>query len=183
MPSWPSARISSGMQYAGPHSRNRDVYGDAVRLDPWYVTGLSEGEGCFCVSFALRPRLKVGLEARPSFSLSLNERDQDLLRQLQAFFDCGWIRESRSDRTFKYEARSVAELRDRIVPHFEAFPLHGAKRRAFRGFAEVCQMIGQGDHLRPEGMEEIVRIAYEMNLGRRRHPASRLLRTLSEVKG
>jgi LAGLIDADG endonuclease len=144
---------------------------------------LAEGEGCFCVSFAVRPKLKVGLEARPSFSLSLNARDRDLLGALQAFFECGWIRESRSDWTFKYEARSVVELVDRIIPHFEAYPLHGAKRRSFHGFARVCQMIGQGDHLRPEGMAEIVRIAYEMNLGKRRHSASALLTTLSEVKG
>jgi hypothetical protein len=162
VPSWPCARISIGMQYAGPHSRNRDVYGVGIRLDPW---------------------LKVGLEARPSYALSLNERDRDLLGDLQTYFGCGWIRQSRSDRTFKYEARSVHELLDRIVPHFEAYPLRGVKRRAFEGFAVVCQMIGQGDHLRPEGMERIVRIAYEMNLGKRRHPESALLRTLSEVKG
>ena len=135
------------------------------------------------MSFAVRPKLKVGLEARPSFSLSLNARDRELLGALQAFFECGWIRESRSDRTFKYEARSVSDLVDRIVPHFEAYPLHGAKRHSFHGFARVCQMIGQGDHLRPEGMAEIVRIAYEMNLGKRRHSASALLTTLSEVKG
>jgi hypothetical protein len=178
VPSWPSARMSCGMQHAGPHSRNWDAYGDAVRLDPWFVTGLAEGEGCFCISFAIRPMLRVGLEARPSFSLSLNERDRELLGDLQAFFECGWIRESRSDRTFKYEARSVADLVDRIVPHFETYPLRGAKRRSFDGFAMACQMIGQGDHLRPEGMAEIVRIAYEMNLGKRRHPASTLLRAL-----
>ena len=171
------------MQHAGPHARNRDVYGDAVRLDPWFVTGLAEGEGCFCVSFAIRPKLKVGLEARPSFSLSLNERDRELLRDLQAFFECGWIRESRSDRTFKYEARSARELLEHIVPHFETYPLRGVKRHSFSGFAMVCRMIGQGDHLRSEGMAEIVRIAYEMNLGKRRHPASALLRTLCEVKG
>ena len=183
MPSWPRARISSGMQYAGPHSSTRDAYGVAVRLDPWLVTGLAEGEGCFCISFAIRPKLRVGLEARPSFSLSLNERDRELLGDLQAYFECGWIRESRSDRTFKYEARSVQDLVDRIVPHFAAYPLRGAKRRSFDGFAMVCRMIGQGDHLRSEGMAEIVRIAYEMNLGKRRHRASTLLRALSEVKG
>ena len=171
------------MQHAGPHSRNRDVYGVAVRLDPWFVTGLAEGEGCFCVSIAIRPKMKVGLEARPSFSLSLNERDRELLGGLQAYFGCGWIRESRSDRTFKYEVRSVPELWDRIVPHFEAYPLMGAKSASFSGFARVCQMIGQGDHLRPEGMADIVRIAPEMNLGKRRHSAATLLRTLSEVKG
>jgi hypothetical protein len=57
------------------------------------------------------------------------------------------------------------------------------KFRSFQGFARVCEMIEQGDHLRPEGMAEIVRIAYEMNLGKRRHPASTLLRALGEVKG
>jgi hypothetical protein len=75
------------------------------------------------------------------------------------------------------------ELSDRIVPHFEAYPLRGAKRHSFGGFAEVCQMIGQGDHLRPDGMADIVRIATEMNLGKRRYSAATLLRTLSEVKG
>jgi hypothetical protein len=152
-------------------------------LDPWFVTGLAEGEARFCVSFAVRPKLKVGLEARPSFSLLLNERDRQLLGDVQAFFECGWIRESRSDRTFKNEARSVRELLDRIVPHFEADPLCGVKRHSFGGFAKVCRMIGQGDHLRSEGMAEIVRIAYEMNLGKRRCSASTLLRALSEVKG
>ena len=44
-------------------------------------------------------------------------------------------------------------------------------------------MIGQGDHLVREGMVEIVRIAYEMNLGKRRHPRATLLRALGEVKG
>jgi hypothetical protein len=171
------------MQYAGPHARNVYAYGVAVRLDPWFVTGLAEGEGCFCVSFAIRPKLKVGLEARPSFSLSLTERDRKLLGDVQAFFECGWIRESRSDRTFKYEARSVQQLLDRVVPHFETYPLRGVKRHSFCGFAKVCQMIRQGDHLRSEGMAEIVRIAYEMNLGKRRHSASTLLRALSEVKG
>jgi hypothetical protein len=30
-------------------------------LDPWYITGLVEGEGCFSVSFNLRDSLKVGI--------------------------------------------------------------------------------------------------------------------------
>ena len=137
----------------------------------------------FCVSFAIRPKLRVGLEARSSFPLSLNERDRALLLDLQAYFKCGWIRESRGDRTFKYEARSVPELVGNIIPHFDCFSLRGSKANAFVGFAKVCQMIGQGDHLRRGGMEEIVETAYEVNLGRRRYPQATLLRALGEVKG
>jgi hypothetical protein len=171
------------MQHAGPHQGKGMSKEFGFRLDPWYVTGLAEGEGCFCVSFSFRPAMKVGLQAFPSFSLSLNERDRYLLWELQAFFECGSIRESRTDRTFKYEVRSVDPLLDRIVPHFDSYPLRGVKRRSFEGFAEVCEMMRQGHHLRPDGMAEIISIAYGMNLGKRRYSASTLLRTLDEVKG
>lgn len=145
MPSWPSARIINGMQYAGPHYQQRDSYGQASALDPWYVTGLTEGEGCFCVSFTRRPTLRTGLEVRPSFSLSLNENDKGLLEELQSYFGCGWIRQSRSDRTFKFESRAVGELIELVVPHFERYPLRGAKARSFEGFSRICEMIEQGD--------------------------------------
>jgi hypothetical protein len=142
------------------------------------VSGLTEGEGCFCVSFAVRSKLRTGLEVRPSFSLSLNERDLELLRDLQAFFGCGWIRESKTDRTFKYEARAVGDLLDSIIPHFERHPLRGSKAMSFAAFADVCQMIEQGDHLRRDGLCQIIEVAYEMNLGKRRLMKDDLLRAL-----
>src|SRR5215213_4243043 len=120
------------------------VYGVGTAMDPWFVTGLTEGEGCFCISISLRPKLRCGIEVRPSFSLSLNERDRPLLEGLKMFFECGWIRESRSDRTFKYESRAIDELLGSVVPHFERFPLRGAKARSFEGFSRVCRMIRQG---------------------------------------
>jgi hypothetical protein len=156
--------------------------GRAVHLDPWFVTGLTEGEGCFCVSLAIRAKLRTGLEVRPSFSLSLNEKDLPLLRDLQAFFACGWIRESKGDRTFKYEVRSIGDLTGVIVPHFERFPLRGYKARSCAGFSQVCRMVEQGDHLQRDGLRRIVDIAYHMNLGRRRHTRATLLMVLDEVK-
>jgi len=164
-------------------SRTRAAYGARVPLDPWFVSGLTEGEGCFCIALALRKKLRTGLEIRPSFSLSLNERDLELLRDLQAFFGCGWIRESKSDRTFKFEARSVLDLLDSIIPHFDRHPLRGSKAKSFAAFADACRMIEQGDHLRRDGVREIVDLAYEMNLGKRRFSRDDLLRALDEVKG
>ena len=159
------------------------AYGVAVPLDPWYVTGLVDGEGCFCISLAIRAKLRLGLEVRPSFSLSLNEKDLRLLEDLQTFFACGWIRESKSDRTFKYEARSIGDLTSKILPHFERYPLRGDKARSCAGFSHVCRMIEQGDHLQRDGLREIVGIAYETNLGKRRHSQATLLKVLDEVKG
>jgi hypothetical protein len=125
----------------------------------------------------------MGLEVRPSFALSLNQRDRSLLQDLQHFFGCGAVRRSRADRTFKYEARSVDELLERVVPHFERYPLRGSKARSFAGFVRVCRMVQQGDHLERDGLREIIAIAVEINLGKRRYSRSELLRVLDEVKG
>jgi hypothetical protein len=135
------------------------------------------------VSFSPRRKLRLGLEARPSFSLSLNEKDLPVLQDLQAFFRCGHIRRSEADRTFKYECRSVLDLLKGVIPHYERFPLRGNKARSFTCFSSACQMIEQGDHLKRSGLTRIINVAYEINLGQRRFERAELLRMLDEVKG
>ena len=76
------------------------------------------------------------------------------------------------------EVRAVGDLLGSIVPHFKRHPLRGNKRSVFVAFADVCQMIGQGDHLRRASLAQIVELAYEMNLGKRRLAKEDLLRAL-----
>ncbi len=155
-----------------------------VRLHPWYVTGLVEGEGTFMVSFNRRPKLRVGIETRPSFSVSLSERDLDLLKRLRNFFGCGGIRYSRSDRTYKYEVRSTTDLVRKIIPHFEKYPLAGAKREDFEKFAQIVRWVHANYHLNPDYLREIIEMAYSMNpSGRRKYAKDDLLRLLGEMKG
>ena len=152
-------------------------------MNPWFVTGLVEGEGCFTVSFSFRKKLRVGIETRPSFSISLNQRDLELLKRLHAYFGCGAIRYSRSDRTYKYESRSIADLTRRIIPHFVKFPLVGSKRKDFEIFADVCGKIHANQHLNGDVLRTIITMAYEMNpSGQRKHDKSDLLRELDELK-
>ena len=152
-------------------------------LDPWFVTGLVEGEGCFTVSFTLRRKLRLGIETRPSFSVSLNERDLPLIQSIHAFFGCGAVRYSRADRTYKYESRSVGDLVKNIIPHFQKFPLRGSKARDFDIFVGICRQIHANLHMNREHLREIIENAYRMNpSGRRRHVRSELLRRLDELK-
>jgi len=154
------------------------------KLNPWYVTGLTEGEGSFCVSFNLKRRLTTGIETRPSFSLTLNRRDLNLLKDIRAFFGCGAIRFSRSDRTYKYESRSIKDIRKRIIPHFMKFPLRGEKLKDFWNFRKICRMISANQHLSVKFLPEIIKLAYEMNpSGKRKYSKEYLLRVLDEVKG
>jgi hypothetical protein len=82
-----------------------------------------------------------------------------------------------------YEARSIRDLLETFIPHFEAYPLCGDKAKSFAAFADVCRMIEQGDHLRRNSVRRIIDIAYEMNLGKRRLSRDDLLTALDEVKG
>ena len=152
-------------------------------LDPWYVTGLSEGEASFSVSFNYRERVTVKIETRPFFSLTLNKRDLDLLKKIREFFLCGGIRFSRSDNTYKYEVRSLEELLRRIIPHFERYPLQGGKKEDFERFKKICQMMKANLHLSPKYIVEIINLAFEMNpSGKRRYTKEDLLRVLGRVK-
>ena len=153
------------------------------RIHPWFVTGIVEGEGCFSVSFNRRKRISVGIETRPSFSISLSKQNLKLLKELREYFGCGAIRFSRSDRTYKYETRSVEDIAKKIIPHFERFPLQGDKRKDFEKFQKIVGMVRANLHLNQKKLREIISVAYEMNpSGKRRYKKEDLLRVLSEVK-
>ena len=142
-------------QYAGSLRRNIDV--------PSYLSGYVDGEGCFTVSISPRSTLSVGWEVRPSLSVSQNGDRSEVLLHLQRHFGCGTLRPDRSDKTLKWEVRSLPVLVDRIIPHFMAFPLLSGKQRDFEIFAAVCERMTRGEHLERAGLCRIVRMAQRMN--------------------
>ena len=149
-----------------------------------YISGYADGEGCFTVSISPRAQLAVGWEVRPSFSVSQNGDRAEVLHALQAHFGCGSIRPDRSDKTLKWETRRLEDLLERVVPHFERYPLLSGKRLDFERFASVCRLMADGDHRRREGLIEIVELARVMNSsGRRRYDAEAILASLRQGEG
>ncbi len=135
-----------------------------------YLSGYTDGEGSFCISFSPRPKLKTSLEVRPSFSVSQNGDRQEVLAVFQRYLECGTIRRNPSDRTFKYEVRSIKDLMQKVIPHFLKYPLLSSKRKDFEKFVTICQMIYRGKHLEQDTLKKIVELSYQMNgLGARRY--------------
>ncbi len=128
-----------------------------------YISGYVDGEGCFTISFSPREKMRGGWEVRPSFSVSQNADRSGVLRLMQEYFQCGSIRPDRSDKTLKYEVRSIDDLVSKVLPHFEQYPLLSEKRREVERFARVCELVRQRAHLTQEGMREIVTLAMQMN--------------------
>ena len=141
----------------------------------WYLTGYVDGEGCFCVTFNRSGRHAPGWDIRPSFSVSQNRDRAEVLYLLQRTLGCGWIRPDRSDRTLKYEVRSIPELVHKVVPHFECYPLRSSKAREFEAFAEVCKMMFRKEHLARPGFARIVELAGRLNASsKKRYPRSEI---------
>ena len=82
------------------------------------------------------------------------------------------------------ETRRLGDILERVIPHFERFPLLSGKRYDFERFASVCRLMSGGEHRRRDGLIEIVELARMMNpSGRRRYDAGALLARLRQGEG
>ena len=145
-----------------------------------FITGFTDGEGTFSVSFSRRSRIKTSIEVRPSFSISQHKRNLKVLKKIREYFKVGGIRFSKRDQNYKYEVRSIKDLTSKIIPHFENYPLLTSKKEDFKIFSEVCKMVSANKHRNPEYLALIIEKAYLMNeSGKRKYKKKDLLRFIT----
>ena len=157
------------------HAGVSDAEGKSIVDTRSYLTGYVDGEGCFCVTFNRSRRHAFGWDIRPSFSVSQNHDRAEVLHLLRETFGCGWIRPDRSDRTLKYEVRRILDLVQRVIPHFERYPLLSRKAVEFEAFAVICKMMLRKEHLTQVGFLKIVELSEHLNaLSKKRYPRSEI---------
>ena len=140
-----------------------------------YLSGFADGEGCFCVTFNKSKRHKFGWDIRPSFSVSQNSGRAQVLQMFKRHFKCGTIRPDRSDKTLKYEVRSIYDLVKKVIPHFKKYPLLSGKMREFNIFSEICWRMYRKEHLTSLGFKEIVHKAITLNpSARKKFPRTKI---------
>jgi len=145
-----------------------------------YITGFTDGEGTFSVSFNYRAKFKTKVEVRPSFSISQHQRNRATLEKIREYFGVGGLRFSKRDQNYKYEVRSIKDLITKIIPHFQKFPLKTSKQKDFEIFAKICQLVNANQHLNPKTLVQIIDWAYQMNAsGKRRYTKQQLLRFIT----
>ena len=136
----------------------------ATKLDPHWIAGFVDGEGCFFVGINPHPEMTSKFQVLPEFTVVQHQRDIQILHALKEFFRCGVVRKNHGDRMC-YRVRGVEHLKKIIVPFFEIHLLRTKKRIDFLKFREIVMMMDQGKHLNQEGIEKIRSIAREMNRG------------------
>ena len=138
------------------------------RLNPYWLTGFTDGEGCFSISIFKNETLKYGYQIFPEFVLTQGARSLETLEKVRDFFGCGRIYENKRydnhrESLYRYCVRNKNDLLEKICPFFEKFPLQTAKNNDFELFRQAMSIMKSGTHLTDSGFEQIQKIASEMN--------------------
>ena len=138
------------------------------RLNPYWLVGFTDGEGCFSISIFKNKTLKSGYQIFPEFVLTQGAKSLDALEKVKDFFGCGRIYENKrydnhSESLYRYCVRNKSDLIQKICPFFDKYTLQTAKKRDFELFKQGLQIMKSGEHLTEDGFTKIQNIASEMN--------------------
>ena len=135
------------------------------KLDPDWITGFSDGEGCFLINIIRNPKFKMGWYVQPCFCIVLHEKDRTTLELIKSYFcEVGNITKN-SKNCLQYRVTSLQDLINVIIPHFDKYPLVTQKWADFELFKQVVDLLNRKEHLTIEGLQQIVNIKATMNRG------------------
>lgn len=127
-----------------------------------YVSGLCQGDGTFTMCFE-KKRIK------PAFALGQHNLSLELLYGLVKYFSCGKV--VRVSPTYsRYNCAGLADLEERILTHFEIYPLWDEKALHLEAFQRGCTLLRLGGHKK---ILELVDCVYDSNKGGKRRRLSR----------
>jgi hypothetical protein len=128
-------------------------------LNPHYIVGFVDGEGCFSISLNKNDdRLP---EVRLIFEIELREDDEPILQEIREALNCGniyrleYARYAKWRPHVKLKVSNFTDISTKIIPFFQRYPLQAKKRLQFEKFCYVAELIKTKQHLTPEGIEQI----------------------------
>jgi hypothetical protein len=134
-------------------------------LDPWWLVGFVDGEGCFSVAVHRNPYIRStgGWQLTPVFQVYQHVKERKLLDRVQTFFGTGrTASKGPNSSVLTYSVSSLRNLTTSVIPFFEEHrPL--VKGPDFDRFAAIIRSMQAKEHLEPDGFEWCLRTVYEMN--------------------
>ena len=152
-------RLYSSNTCKYPRYSLKNIY----RLNPYYITGLVDAEGCFTTSIYKDCRMKTGWQVKPIFQLNLHKKDLKILEALQKTWGVGKIYKHGQD-SFMYRVSSLKNLRV-ITTHFDNYPLITQKLADYLLFKQSIDLIQEKLHLTEKGLLTLVGIKSVLNWG------------------
>ena len=125
-----------------------------------------DGEGSFMAIIHWNNEQKKVVQVFSVFQISLHKRDLPLLLQLQNYFGgIGFISKSKTQNIVKYSIKSIKDLTNILIPHFDKYPLLTQKSADFILFKQIVELLKNKEHFSLDGLHKIINIKASMNLG------------------
>jgi hypothetical protein len=132
-------------------------------LNPWFLTGFSDGEACFIINIYKSNKHEAGWGARAAFQLGLHKKDLPILSSIKDYFGVGNI-SIKAANSCVYSVQAIKDL-DVILNHFDKYPLITKKHADYLLFKMAINLIKEKAHLNPEGLRKLVAIRASLNWG------------------
>lgn len=152
-----SANFKSNVrQYSSTNSNNKPS------LHPLWISGFTDGEGCFGIKISKAKGYALGWKLQPFFQIKLNVRDLDILYRIKEFF--GGAGTITFDKNFaRFNIRKLSDLVDNVIPHFEAYPLLTKKYADFELFWQIILILKEESPLSEQGLIKVLNLRYYLN--------------------
>nr|YP_010121876.1 LAGLIDADG endonuclease [Monilinia fructicola]QRF72252.1 LAGLIDADG endonuclease [Monilinia fructicola] len=132
-------------------------------LNPYYITGFTDGEGCFFVGVSPDSKSRTGYRVKANFQIGLHLKDLALLEQIKLFFGVGKISKLGAE-SVQFRVYALEDLKV-ILHHFDKYPLLTNKQSDYLLFKQVVNLMEEGKHLTLEGLNKIMSIKTVLNNG------------------
>ncbi len=130
------------------------------KLNPYYISGFVDGEGCFSVTFNKKKDMNRP-EVRLIFEIELREDDLEILQRIKDTLECGNIYHLKYSRYkkwiphYKYKVSNIKDIRQKVIPFFQKYPLQAKKKYSFDKFYKVSKLVNDKEHLTDDGISKI----------------------------
>nr|YP_009262064.1 LAGLIDADG endonuclease [Chrysoporthe austroafricana]AMX22139.1 LAGLIDADG endonuclease [Chrysoporthe austroafricana] len=140
---------------------------EEVSFNSQWLGGFTSGDGSFMVQ--LEPnKSKLKKSPRLVFSLTQHSRDEELMKKLIHYLDCGGVsKNSKNSSAVKFRVTKFIDICEKIIPLFLRENLIvGIKSKDFADWCKVAEIMKSKGHLTQEGIDKIILLKGNMNKAR-----------------
>lgn len=131
-------------------------------MSPWFVTGFTDAEGCFSIKLSKCNNF-LGWKVQLDYCIGLHKSDLQILADMKSHFGVGQL--SNSGKVAMYSVRSLKEITEVIIPHFDKYPLFTKKNEDFLLFKSAALLMNSKIHLTRNGLQQVINLRASINRG------------------
>lgn len=141
LPSQTYLNNSKAVKYTTNHDKGIE------ELNPNWVTGFVDGEGCFTVVTTSLANNNLSFSIRTKFQIGLHIHEERIINKIKDYFQgIGVIYKDIKNKKIYYTVYARADITNVIIPHFEKYPLQSRKRISYEYWCRIHNNLNIKDY-------------------------------------